>query len=380
MRDMFAEILLEHASGLSSKYLSLLTPIAKQADPHNHEVLKPLAAYCFVTQSPSRGMLRALIKLLFGFPKPDLTAITLIRALLSRKKSAITTDAILQYIHQQQSALHPSAINALKSTDVGLFLQHVDASRLLKLLWCSDLGCLRDTVNMMRTIQENMPALSYFPAKPKNILQLHTCCVRMMPKIGQKDFELQQREDILILDRRAINDELFIRVPKTHFDLIDLGEELSFCVGNGDYSRLVQQKRCSIVAICDKNGPKLGIQFNRYRLLQAQGFANQEETAPSPDLLKQIMDVLIAEPSLVKDFLPITDSHWVHGYRYTDDDLYLLLNNWIYLYRDVPQDVYECLLDSDTKGRYVNRYIKPVYACERIGHIDELCNTVADAA
>jgi len=33
-----------------------------------------------------------------------------------------------------------------------------------------------------------------------------------------------------------------------------------------------------------------------------------------------------------------------------------------YVYRNVPQDVFDGLMNADSKGSYFNRMIKPVYA------------------
>ncbi len=38
----------------------------------------------------------------------------------------------------------------------------------------------------------------------------------------------------------------------------------------------------------------------------------------------------------------------------------------VYRYREVPYEVLDALLDSDSPGSYLNAEIKPVYECERV--------------
>ena len=193
-----------------------------------------------------------------------------------------------------------------------------------------------------------------------------------MSKVGQTDFCLNQREDILLYDGKKLDGtDYVIRVPKTHYDLIDLGEDLSFCIGNGTYSHGVRDGEYSIVGIFDKKGAVYGIQFSRYRILEAQGFGNLWENKPDANVLLKLRNTLTEAPKMPDDFLPITDSSWIHGYRYDNKDLYLLLgDNIVYQYFGVEEEVYEELLNHEVKGRFVNQVIKRNYSCERIGQLN----------
>lgn len=349
-----------------------LERIAEKNDRHDHGVLLPLAEYVFNTPSVTQGMRKALVKVLFDFDVADIALLTVIHALSGRSKNPVNVDAILQHISHQTQPLDVMGIYGLNRMGVKTLRKYLNDKRLLKLLWGSDLGCVSDTVAMIKMIEDARPNANFFPKKPKNLTDLHNAFSRMMSKIGQADFALSQREDILMLDRRMLTDELQIRVPNTHYDLIDLGEDLSFCIGNGSYSRQVANGKNSIIALFKNGKAAYGIEFNRYRILQAQGFANRPECAPPLDVLTALKNMVLSAPMSENDFLPITDSNWIQGYRYTDNDLYLLLNDVVYVYQDVPEDVYEELLNSNKKGRYVNREIKPCYSCERIGHISTM--------
>lgn len=241
-------------------------------------------------------------------------------------------------------------------------------NRVLKLL-TTECEMLVDTADMIKSISSAHPTLNFLPKKPKTIQQIHDVCVRSLPKINQTNFDLCQREDILIFDGTKLNHELTILVPKTHFDLVDIGETLSFCIGNGHYSKNVRDNKSSIIAVADKKGLRWAVEFSRYRILNANGFANQRNMNPTSRELTELSALLLSKPKLQKDFLPILDCKWIHGYKYDNNDLYLLMNESIYVYFDVPHEVYEELLTSNSKGRFVNSTIKRNFAYERLNNI-----------
>ncbi len=245
-------------------------------------------------------------------------------------------------------------------------------SRIAKILFTPDIECLIDTADMLEVIKRHGKDLDFLPKKPKSLQDIHNKAQRFMSKVGQTDFCLNQREDILLYDGKKLDGtDYVIRVPKTHYDLIDLGEDLSFCIGNGTYSHGVRDGEYSIVGIFDKKGAVYGIQFSRYRILEAQGFGNLWENKPDANVLLKLRNTLTEAPKMPDDFLPITDSSWIHGYRYDNKDLYLLLgDNIVYQYFGVEEEVYEELLNHEVKGRFVNQVIKRNYSCERIGQLN----------
>ncbi|MDB2343105.1 KTSC domain-containing protein [Porticoccaceae bacterium] len=236
----------------------------------------------------------------------------------------------------------------------------------------SDLGLFADTTRMLRRISDSGTKFSE-PIKPKNLGEVHNCAASMMSKIGQEDFTLNQREDILALDGKALGDTGFtLGIPKTHFHLIDVGESLAFCIGNGAYSQSVANGSTSIATIWRGGELKYAIEFTRFSIEQAQGFGNRTENKPPREVLAAIEELLIEAPTLPDDFLPITDSRWVNGYKYTQDgDLYLLLSEIVYVYSGVPVEVYEGLLSSHAKGSYVNREIKNKFHYSKVGPLLE---------
>lgn len=52
---------------------------------------------------------------------------------------------------------------------------------------------------------------------------------------------------------------------------------------------------------------------------------------------------------------------------YEDDNLYVQYNSGnLYRYKKVPKNVYKDLLESDSKGRYINSSVKSKYEYEKL--------------
>jgi hypothetical protein len=362
-----------HFSLLDTKMTNALSDASEHNDPGSFEAASPLAALAFNTATPSKGMIRLVRELV---KNNTIEHAILIRTLCRAK---INPDMAIQASKSFQGTLDIPGVSKLRIKDVKSLLKTYSPQRIIKLLWAVDGQFVADTFFMLDKIHRAHPDLAYLPKKPKSMTEIHDKCTATLPKVGQRNFPLEQREDVMQMDGRQLTDELVIRVPKQHFDLVDLGESLGFCIGNGDYSEQVRAKKSSIVGVFDKNGARYGIQFSRYRILEAQGFGNSRKNKPSPELLKSLQLLLTATPEMPDDFLPIIDSRWVHGYRYNDKDLYLLLNDIVYIYFNVDHDTYEGLLDSEAKGRFVNNHIKNNFEYERLGHIDTLESNIAAA-
>ncbi len=310
-----------------------------------------------VFNKPSKST-RKMIKKVFESPEPSLSVLNIIKILSISLK--INNDLIIKnYNSDVERITNPSSLTVDFTKKL---LKRYPEDRVVKLLLNDDLSLIADTAHMINEI-EDMREIDFLPKKPKTIKEIHDSLSRMMLKLNIPNYSLEQREDILILDDKALNDNMVIRVPKTHYDLIDLGEDLNFCIGNGYYSKEVKEGRCSVVSIYKNNKPLYGIQFNRYAISQAYGFDNEE--IPQ-DILLLLQDALISEPLVPKDFIAISDSGWIQGFKYNNKDLYIMMNHNIYVYFDVEKETYEELLTSDRKGTYVNQIIKPNYSYEKI--------------
>lgn len=357
-----------HFKETDSKTDEFLFEIFDNENEVNISHLNSLSEYVFNTDSASKGMKRAIAKLL-SFDTPDLTALHLTRVILNSCPN-LSPDNFIQLFNNQKTTLNPTPLCKLRINQVKLLLEHMSTDRLLKLIWShnGDLELLSDTILMMKKVKTQDKELwtKYLPKKIKSIRQIHDMSSRIIERFSEGDFDLNQREDILKLDNKTLGDDLTIRVPETHFDLVKLGESLSFCIGNGYYSTKVKNKKSSIISIFRDKKPVYAIEFSRYHILQAHGWGNRTDFEPPKSVLLSLEKLIIKQPECPDDFLPITDSRWINGYKYDNNNLYLLLNHNIYVYFDVPKEVYEGLLESKTKGRFVNAEIKPHYECERV--------------
>ena len=55
------------------------------------------------------------------------------------------------------------------------------------------------------------------------------------------------------------------------------------------------------------------------------------------------------------------------GYNAEKEDLFVeYLSGALYRYKKVPKEVYDQLLESDSKGKFINTYIKGKYEYEKI--------------
>ena len=133
---------------------------------------------------------------------------------------------------------------------------------------------LEDTTIMYKQLFENDILIDdILPKKPKNIRELHTLFTRECRKIKQPKSLLNQNLEYL-LNKKV--DDFRIFIPETTFDLIDIGNSLSICVGNGYYAKKVLSKKCNIISLKDLKGNfKFCIEYDNHSIIQARGWANQ---------------------------------------------------------------------------------------------------------
>ena len=115
-----------------------------------------------------------------------------------------------------------------------------------------DEGILRDTEHMFRRLAEKISFIEddnfrnqftgknlrkEFPKKPKCVIKdIHDRLTSILEKVGQAPRALG-RKDVAHLDGIKIPDEkLKIWVPESSVDLIEVGQALNFCIGNGVYA------------------------------------------------------------------------------------------------------------------------------------------------
>lgn len=199
--------------------------------------------------------------------------------------------------------------------------------------------------------------LSLLPDKPKHFIEIHDALDIALSNFSATNTSLKQREDIIKMDGEKILNNLMIKVPRSHYDLVKLGNQLNFCIGNGSYTERVNQGKISIISIFKDGKPIYGIEFNRYSIKQARGFGN---SVLSKELLSALEQVLIKDPVLPEDFIKIEHHPFIYGYKYNNTDLFMMLKGGgIYIYHNMSRNIYDGLVASEAKGKYFHQNIKP---------------------
>lgn len=147
---------------------------------------------------------------------------------------------------------------------------------------------LEDTVIMYeRLFNNDVEVNNVMPEKPKNIRELHTLFTRECGKI--KTIKNKLNQNLSHLNEKVVGD-CTIFIPETSYDLINIGNSLGICVGNGYYAEKVLKKQCNIVALKDNKGKfKYCIEFYRGSILQGRAYANGDMSA---SLKKTFIDLL----------------------------------------------------------------------------------------
>jgi hypothetical protein len=279
----------------------------------------------------------------------------------------INHDLIFQKIENYETGFFNKKISITKKFIFKL-LKNYPEKRVLDLIF-EDSQYIVDTMSMFNQLEKHCERdgkdyFSYLPKKPKSMKEIHDKVNKVLIKAGIENFSLEQREDVLKMDNKIILDgKAVIRVPVTHYDLVDLGEDLNFCIGNGTYSYEVRNGRSSIVAIYSNNKPMYGVQFTRYSLKQAYGFGN---SIIPKEILFALEDCLTSKPEVPEDFIRISHS-FIYGYKYNNENLYIMLSNGgIYMYENVSNETYEGFVKSESMGSYFAKVIKVDHHCERL--------------
>ena len=184
--------------------------------------------------------------------------------------------------------------SAFISSDLLVPLQNMlsgyNEKRVVSLFSCyEEDDFLEDTVEMYGRLFENDIEINeILPKQPKNIRELHTIFWRELAKVKVPKRTLVQT--LPHLEKKSIGDyEVFI--PQSSHDLINIGNSLSICVGNGYYADKIMKKQCNIIALTDKNGRyKFCVEFHKNTILQARGFANENAPAALRNQILQAID------------------------------------------------------------------------------------------
>jgi len=112
------------------------------------------------------------------------------------------------------------------------------------------------------------------------------------------------------------------------------------------------------------------VQISTYRFKQSYTLFMGRGDSAAEILFGHIGPRQPAEPSLLPDMIEIRGSSNVHsiGYDPVGNDAYAVLGNErrIYVWRDVPEDLYQSWLSSYSKGSFLHKEIKGRFVSERL--------------
>jgi len=102
-------------------------------------------------------------------------------------------------------------------------------------------------------------------SKIKTIANLHDMLSKLLTKLGQPNYDLKQDKKILEYNKKEIvlnNEHFEIFIPSKNHDLIDIGESLNICVGNGYYGKNVLNQKITILSLVQEEKIKACIEID----------------------------------------------------------------------------------------------------------------------
>lgn len=189
---------------------------------------------------------------------------------------------IKRYTHS--AFIHEDLIVDLQN----LFMNYNERRVITLLSNYSELDFLEDTIRMYKTLfEEDILIDDILPKKPKKIRELHDIFMRECSKIKIPNNSLRQ-DSLFHLDNIQVGD-CKIFVPKKTHDLIEVGNSLHICVGNGYYAKEVIKKNFNIIILLKDNRPYACIQFTKNHIVQAKKFRNSNLESNTEEILKEVL-------------------------------------------------------------------------------------------
>lgn len=196
-----------------------------------------------------------------------LNIVFLVKKILPNVDEQLLQPLLKQYDHQ--AFIVDELVLPLKN-----LLSSYNEKRIIQLFsnYCED-DFIEDTTIMYERLLENDVTIDQvLPDKPKNIVEIHTILTRECSKIKEPNNKLKQ--NLPHLENKMFeNCEIFI--PQTAHELIDIGNTLSICVGNGYYAEKVLKKKCNIIALKNKGKFICCIEFDSKEIIQARFYQNK---------------------------------------------------------------------------------------------------------
>jgi hypothetical protein len=132
-------------------------------------------------------------------------------------------------------------------------------------------GYIVDTLTMYARLKKEYGEVK-LPKKPKSIHALHDLFSVEVLKLSQVEFNLNQSVEVI---DGILLDEYKIHIPRTSYDLIQVGQTLNHCVGNGSYASSVASGDINIILLYKKGQMEACVEYKDGEIIQVKGYSNK---------------------------------------------------------------------------------------------------------
>lgn len=208
---------------------------------------------------------------------------------LSLRKDGYNYNRVNEFVKNVKNPIHFWNIGQVSVSNLKEIFSE---EKIFNLLGTIDINCdfFADVNDMCGNIIKNERVLNKFKnEKITTFEQLHDLLSVYVEYLDQELFDIGQ-EELDEHNNKSVG-EYTIHIPKTSYDLIDVGAEMSICVGSGRYAERVRGKQIFIVVLKQNNKSCFCIEFliRNMTVIQAKGIKNRE--MPS-GLLRELEKVL----------------------------------------------------------------------------------------
>ena len=185
-----------------------------------------------------------------------------------------------------------------------IFQEYYNDKRILKLIAQmnkNEIHFMKDSIEMIKIInkyndkvQESSQKIKKLIKKPKSFKEIHDYLSILTTQIKQKNFDLIGQEKIINLEKYS-NKNLSIKIPLKNYDLIEIGQKLSICVGGGHYANKINNKESLIMTVFKNNQLTYCVEldYNNYNIIQARGAFNNKVKPKDLDIITNIVSKLL---------------------------------------------------------------------------------------
>jgi hypothetical protein len=214
---------------------------------------------------------------------------------LLNKIFSLSIDKIIHYLIKSEKTIdHEVLINTFGSNRADnpyINLEHeiIDLHQMLLLL-NNKLNDDNLTEEHKSFLKESIERIK--KSKNKNLFVLHNKISSLLTKLNQVNYKLPQEKFYNKYNGIQLSENLRISVPLMNYDLIDVGEYLNVCVGNGYYSQKIIKDQVNILYLINNKDEIVAcLEFNREgKCIQARGKNNRYLSDYENKNIKEIIE------------------------------------------------------------------------------------------